>query len=90
MKGFVLSSLLLVLLLGCSIAPHSNTDVDLIAVARKEIIKNITRGCVDDIYWGRQPAYPLTDYTTYRTWRQLGGHGPSPDEWCRAYVKRLK
>ena len=90
MKRFVLSSLLLVLLLGCATTPSTNTDVDLIAVARKEIIKNIRRGCIDDIYWGRQLAYPLTDYTTYRTWRQLGGHGPSPDEWCRAYANRFK
>ena len=78
------------LLLGCTTTPPTDADADPIEIARKEIIKNIRRGCIDDIYQGRQLAYPLTDYTTYRTWRQLGGHGPSPDEWCRAYVKRLK
>ena len=75
------------LLLGCTTTPPTDADADPIEIARKEIIKNIRRGCLEDIFWGRQPDYPLTDYATYSVWRRMGGSGPSPDEWCREYAR---
>ena len=82
MKGFVQNSLILILLLGCA-----STPTDAIGVARREVIKSIEMGCLEDVFWGMQPDYPLTDYTTYRIWMEMGGSGPSPDEWCREYAR---
>jgi hypothetical protein len=40
-----------------------------------------------DIFWGMQPDYPLTNYSTYRTLMDMGIEGPSPEEWCREYAR---
>ena len=82
MKGFVQNSLLLILLLGCASTPN-----DPIEIARRETIKKIEMGCLEDIFWGMQPDYPLTDYMTYSIWLEMGGTGPSPEEWCREYAR---
>ena len=82
MRGFVQNSLLLILLLGCA-----STPTDGIEIARREVIRSIEMGCLEDIFWGMQADYPLTDYTTYRIWLEMGGTGPSPDEWCREYAR---
>jgi len=34
-------------------------------------------------------GYPFTDASGYFEWRQMGGDGPAPDEWCEHYA-RLK
>ncbi|SVC29490.1 uncharacterized protein METZ01_LOCUS282344, partial [marine metagenome] len=59
MRGFVQNSLLLILLLGCA-----STPTEAIEVARREVIKKLEMGCLEDVFWGMQPDYPLTDYTT--------------------------
>ena len=82
MKGFVQNSLILILLLGCASTPTDGIDI-----ARREAIKKIEMGCLEDIFWGMQPDYPLTVYATYRIWMEMGGSGPSPDEWCREYAR---
>ena len=82
MRGFVQNSLLLILLLGCTTIP-----TDPIEMARRETIKKIERGCLDDIFWGLQPDYPLTDYSTYHILMEMGIEGPSPSEWCRVYAR---
>jgi hypothetical protein len=82
MRKFVQNSLLLILLLGCVSIPN-----DPIEIAKKETIKKIEIGCLTDIFWGMQPDYPLTDYTTYAIWMEMGGSGPSPEEWCREYAR---
>ena len=83
MKGFVQNSLILILLLGCA-----STPTDGIEIARREVIKEIERGCVKDIFWGMQPDYPLTNYSTYKTLMDMGIEGPSPEEWCREYARQ--
>ena len=82
MRGFVQNSLLLILLLGCA-----STPTDAIGVARREAINSIEMGCLEDVFWGMQPDYPLTDSATYRIWMEMGGSGPSPEEWCREYAR---
>ena len=82
MKGFVQNSLILILLLGCA-----STPTDGIEIARREVIRSIERGCLEDVFWGMKPDYPLTDYTTYSIWMEMGGTGPSPEEWCREYAR---
>ncbi len=32
-------------------------------------------------------GYPFTDATGYFDWRQLGGDGPAPYEWCEHYAR---
>lgn len=34
----------------------------------------------------KEYGYPLTNADTYFDWTQLGGTGPSPDQWCRRYA----
>ena len=82
MKGFVQNSLLLILLLGCAATP-----TDAIGVARREAIKSIEMGCLEDVFCGMQPDYPLTNYSTYRILMEMGIDGPSPSEWCREYAR---
>ena len=82
MRKFVQNSLLLILLLGCVSIPN-----DPIEIARREAIKKIEMGCLEDVFWGTQPDYPLTDYTTYIIWMEMGGSGPSPEEWSREYAR---
>ena len=82
MRKFVQNSLLLILLLGC--VSISNDPIE---IARREVIRSIERGCLEDVFWGMQPDYPLTDYATYRIWMEMGGSGPSPEEWCREYAR---
>ena len=83
MKGFVQNSLLLILLLGCA-----STPTDSIEIARREAIKELERGCLKDIFFGMQPDYPLTNYSTYKTLMDMGIEGPSPEEWCREYARQ--
>ena len=83
MRKFVQNSLLLILLLGC--VSISNDPIE---IARREVIRSIEKGCLEDVFWGMQPDYPLTDYTTYTIWMEMGGTGPSPEEWCREYSRR--
>ena len=82
MRKFVQNSLLLILLIGC--VSISNDSIE---IARREAIKEIKRGCMKDIFWGMQPDYPLTNYSTYRTLMDMGIEGPSPEEWCREYAR---
>ncbi len=82
MRGFVQNSLLLILLLGCA-----STPTEAIEIPRREAIKELERGCLEDIFWGMQPDYPLTDYSTYNILMEMGIEGPSPSEWCRVYAR---
>ena len=82
MRGFVQNSLLLILLLGCA-----STPTDGIEIARREVIRSIEMGCLEDIFWGMQADYPLTDYSTYHILMEMGIDGPSPSEWCREYAR---
>ena len=83
MRGFVQNSLLLILLLGCA-----STPTEAIEIARREAIKELERGCLKDIFFGMQPDYPLTNYSTYKTLMNMGIEGPSPEEWCREYARQ--
>ena len=76
------------LLLGCASTPEEPSEK---AIALEEIkrgaIKELQRNCENDIFWGVQPKYPFVNFTSYRRWVSMGGRGPSPTQWCRAYAE---
>jgi hypothetical protein len=32
--------------------------------------------------------YPFVDASGYFEWRQMGGEGPAPHQWCENYARR--
>ncbi len=53
-------------------------------------MKTLFRGAIG--YTRRQTIaeqyrYPFVDASGYFNWRQLGGSGPAPDEWCKQYAR---
>lgn len=55
---------------------------------KKQTRRDVARTCRQDIFFGQQPGYPLTDTRTYNWWISNGFEGPSPDEWCHQWARR--
>jgi hypothetical protein len=88
MKGFVLSSLLLVSLLGCASASERPSELVMtLEDIKHRALKELQRNCENDIFWGLQPDYPFVTFTSYNWWISHGGKGPSPTQWCRTYAE---
>ena len=88
MKGSVLSSLLLVLLLGCASASERPSELVMsLDEIKHSALKELQRDCEIDIFWGLQPDYPFVTFASYNWWINNGGRGPSPTQWCRTYAE---
>jgi hypothetical protein len=92
MKKFVQSSLLLMLLLGCTTVPENPTGKSYdrpisLNEIKRQARRDIFQNCENDIFWARQPLYPFVDFTSYNWWINNGGTGLSPTQWCKKYAE---
>ena len=76
--------LILIILVGCTTINEGSIEE-----AKRQTRLDVVRACENDIFWGLISDYPLTDYTTYRIWLEMGGTGPSPSEFCHAYAQEV-
>ena len=75
---------------GQQAAPCRTIDCEM-----QNVIAEVTTTCRKDLvryprpkrdYIDREYQYPLKNHQSYVTLVNMGGRGPSPHRWCRAYA----
>lgn len=74
-------------------APCQTVDCEL-----QSVVAEIAETCRSDLYHyprfeqdyiDQKYQYPLKSYRSYLNLVNMGGRGPSPQRWCRAYAEHM-
>lgn len=84
---------------GCASSPSTLEPCASLDCLKGKAVREVRTDCLRDLlgyeqdrerqsYINARYRYPLISSENYRSWRQTGGDGPSPQEWCRDYAEQ--